>query len=324
MSNKLNESDGTELRAMKMECTEQLPLFLRVHTRGEDEAVKGGNKPRHKWARFALAADVETTLCTKQSLNFGFYRFCELQPDDRYACQEEGIVYADDLDRHSVDLIRQYVRTKRAETAVNCPAQIRLYSRSEFVEEVFLRACDAGAVIVGGHLQFDLVRLATDYRVSRRRNTGWSLILFQYYNSKRRKWLPNTYRPRIRINPKDSRDAFISLAGGDKKRGFKRGRFLDLLTMAWGMRNRRHSLESACREWGVPGKLDHKPSGKVTRAEINYCRQDVRATVGLLNAMKAEYDRYPIQLQPEKVHSPASIAKAFLSSMSLRPPAEKY
>lgn len=307
-----------------MECTEKLPLFLRVHTCVENAVSKKVRKLRYKWARFALTVDVESTICTKQSLNFGFYRFCELQADGTYVCQEEGIFYADDLDRHSVDLIRKYVRTKHAETAVSCPAQIRLYSRSEFVEEVFLRACDAGAAIVGGHLQFDLVRLTTEYRVSRRRNTGWSLILFQYYNAKRRKWLPNSYRPRIRIDPKDSRDAFISLAGGDKKRGFRRGRFLDLLRMGWGMRNRRHSLDSACKEWGVPGKLDHKPSGKVTRAEINYCRQDVRATVGLLNAMKAEYDRYPIQLQPEKVHSPASIAKAFLSSMSLRPPAEKY
>jgi hypothetical protein len=83
-----------------------------------------------------------------------------------------------------------------------------------------------------------------------------------------------------------------------------------------GMRNRRHSLDSACKKWGVPGKLDHKPTGRVTLKEINYCRQDVRATVGLLNAMKAEYDRYPIELQPEKVYSPASIAKAYLTSMS--------
>jgi hypothetical protein len=166
-------------------------------------------------------------------------------------------------------------------------------------------------------MPFSPFSLAVEYRVSRRRNTGWSLILFRYYNPKRRKWLPNTYRPRIRINPKDSRDAFISLAGGDKKRGFRRGRFLDLLTMAWALRNRRHSLDSACKEWGVPGKLDHKPTGRVTRREATYCRQDLRATVGLLNAMKAEYDRYPIQLQPEKVHSPASLAKAFLSSMNL-------
>lgn len=128
-------------------------------------------------------------------------------------CQEEGIVYADDLDQHLIDVIRKYAKANRAETMVDCPEELRVYSRSEFVEEVFLRACDAGAVIVGCNLQFDLSRLAVEYRVSRRRNTGWSLILFTYYNAKKRKWVPNTYRPRIRMNPKDSRDAFISLAG---------------------------------------------------------------------------------------------------------------
>ena len=281
--------------AMKIDAIEKAPLFLRVHTRIQDEAA------RHKWARFALVFDTETTIDTKQSLTFAFYRFGELQSDGRYVCQEEGIFYADELDQHSVDVIRRYASTNRAETMVNCPEQLCVYSRAEFVEEVFLRVCDAGAVTCGCNLGFDLSRAAVEYRVSRRRNTGWSLILFTYYNAKRRKWLPNTYRPRIRMNPKDSRDAFISLAGGDEKRSFKRGRFLDLLTMAWGMRNRRYSLDSACREWDVPGKLDHKPTGRVTLKEINYCRQDVRATVGLLNAMKAEYDRYPIALQPEKV-----------------------
>jgi len=40
--------------------------------------------------------------------------------------------------------------------------------------------------------------------------------------------------------------------------------------------------------------------------------------------MKIEYETYPIKLQPEKAHSTASIAKAFLTSMNLRQPAEKY
>ena len=46
-------------------------------------------------------------------------------------------------------------------------------------------------------------------------------------------------------------------------------------------------------EFSIPGKLDHKPSGRVDFAEIDYCRQDVRATVGLLKAVKQEFDLHP-------------------------------
>ena len=34
--------------------------------------------------------------------------------------------------------------------------------------------------------------------------------------------------------------------------------------------------------------LEHEPSGRVSVEEIEYCRQDLRATLALLNAMRAE------------------------------------
>ena len=296
-------------------------VFLRVHTNARRKPDRGG---RREWARYALVIDTETTLDTKQSLTFGFYRFCELQANGNYACQEEGIFYPDKCDTKALDCLRRFTEAARSEAIEGCPDKLFLYSRSQFANEVLWGAYNSEAVIVGCNLVFDLTRLATEYRVSRRRNTGWSLVLFRYYNRQKRKWLPNTYRPRIRINPKDSRDAFINFAGGDADSPFRRGRFLDLLTMAWALRNERHSLKSACKEWHVKGKLDHKPTGKVTIKEIKYCWQDVRATVNLLNAMKAEYDNYPVRLQPERAHSPASIAKAYLRSMGLKEPAQKY
>jgi len=96
--------------------------------------------------------------------------------------------------------------------------------------------------------------------------------------------------------------------------------------LAWALRNKSLSLEGACREFKVPGKLDHyAPSGRVTRKEIDYCRQDVRACVGLLNAVLAEFKRYPLgDLQPERAFSAASIAKAFLATMGVIPPQQKF
>jgi hypothetical protein len=98
-----------------------------------------------------------------------------------------------------------------------------------------------------------------------------------------------------------------------------------LKTLAWALRNRSFSLKSACAEWKVPGKLDHEPTGRVTSEEIEYCRQDVSAIVGLLNALLSEFRKYPLRdLPPEKAFSAASIAKAFLHTMGVTEPEHKF
>jgi hypothetical protein len=100
----------------------------------------------------------------------------------------------------------------------------------------------------------------------------------------------------------------------------KESRFLDLRTLGWALRNEAYSLKRACKAFGVKGKIEHKPSGRVTAKEIEYCRGDVGATARLLNAMKAEFDRNPIEVHPDKVYSPASIAKAYLDAMQIKQP----
>src|SRR5262249_34909331 len=221
--------------------------------------------------------------------------FCLLQPDGQYACMEEGILHADDLDALSVKRLRAYARSAHAETIDDCPKVLRVHSRSAFIEEVFLLACKAGAVVVAFGIPFDLSRLAVEYRVGRAAGgRGWSFILSRYQDPKTKRWLPNTFRPRIQLRPKDSKAAFVRLAGGDSNQPFRSGRFLDLRTLAWALRNKSFTLESACSEFKVTGKLDHKPSGRVTKGEIDYCRQDTRATQGLLNALLAEFRKYPL------------------------------
>ena len=186
-------------------------------------------------------------------------------------------------------------------------------------------AIQADALIVAFNLPFDLSRLAVEYRVARGAGgRGWSFVVFRYRSKKTGEWLPNSFRPRVQLRPKDSKAAFIRLANGDMNQPYRIGRFLDLKTLVWALRNKSLSLESACREFKAPGKLDHLPTGRVTREEAIYCRGDVRATVGLLNATLAEFKRYRIGgLPPEKAFSAASIAKAFLGTMGIVPPQQK-
>ena len=56
---------------------------------------------------------------------------------------------------------------------------------------------------------------------------------------------------------------------------------------------------------------------------FEYCRNDVRATVGLLNAAKQEYDLHPIPQGPDQMFSPASVAKAYLEELHIAYPSSK-
>lgn len=110
---------------------------------------------------------------------------------------------------------------------------------------------------------------------------------------------------------------------GDKVKLWPAARFLDVRTLLWALRNKSYSLKTGCKEFGIPGKLDHKPTGSVDLDEIEYCRQDVRATVGLLNAAKHEFDLHPIAPGPDRMFSPASMAKSYLEELHILHPCEK-
>src|SRR5450631_2515968 len=90
---------------------ERVPFFVRVHTRVTNEKPrKGGQwKLPDKWANFALVFDCETTTDIRQDLNFLWWRFCE-RKEEKYVCQQEGLVYADTLDAKSIELIHTYAR----------------------------------------------------------------------------------------------------------------------------------------------------------------------------------------------------------------------
>jgi hypothetical protein len=303
-------------------------IYLRCHTRilgGKTKRKESFNRPA-KELEYVLFFDTETTTDSRQTLNFGSYQFCERNPDGNFVCLEEGLFYADELDASQTDVLRQYARSaNRKRTDINS-LKLKLYTRDEFAERVLHVAIQAGAAVCAFNVPFDLSRIAVEYRVARNAGgRGWSFVVSRYWDKKKEKWLPNSFRPRIQLRPKDSKAAFIRLAGGDKDQPFRSGRFLDLKTLVWALRNRSFSLKSACAEWEVPGKLDHEPSGRVTPDEIDYCRQDVSAIVGLLNALLREFREYPLgDLSPEKAFSAASIAKAFLGTIGVTRPEHKF
>ena len=193
-------------------------------------------------------------------------------------------------------------------------------NRSSFMERVFWKSIRKGELIVGFNLPFDLSRLATQWGEG---NKGdWSLASHRTLGKtlKQDESHQIRYRPRIIVDAQNSKMAFIKLGSLLLPEEWPTGRFLDLRTLGWALRNKSFNLKRACKAFRVKGKVDHKPTGQINPEEIEYCRGDVAATHRLLNAMMHEFNPNPIDLRPDKAYSPASIAKGYLDAMQIKEP----
>jgi hypothetical protein len=305
-------------------------IFVRAHTvalaRVKRERKRKRQSAADRWPQTALVFDTETTTDTEQALTFGSFRCCVLRGDE-YRCVEEGLFSADDASSSARKVIDAYAEREYADLGLKSfPPKLRLrvLSRWAFIERYFWKTIKAGGLIVGFNLPFDLSRLAVEWHPSR--NRGWSLVLSLRQSRKTGVWEANPHRPRIRVSAKDSHSAFISLAMPRKPEEWPdEGRFLDLHSLAFALFNESCSLDYLCeRILHIPGKIDHEPSGKISDAEITYCRGDVRATLDALNGLKREFDRHPVSVRPDRVYSPASMAKAYLDVMGITPPRQKF
>jgi len=298
-------------------------IFVRAYAVALDEKEKQRkSKSSHteKWPAHALIFDTETRITADQSLTFGVFRWCVLK-NEKYSVIGEGLFYADDLPAKDRRVLESYARTAISD-AKSFPPEFPLYSRTDFLRKVFWPAIKRnGTLICGLNLPFDLARIAVAW--SRGDNDEWSLIMAQFPNG-----VENRYYPRILITPIDSKKAFIKLASPWKPEEWKHNAKLhplDLRTLAWSLFNRSYSLKRLCEELKTENqKIDHEPTGEVTVEEIEYARQDGRCTVDALNALKEEFDKHPIPLNPCNAYSPASVAKNYLDAMGISRPAEKF
>jgi|SRR5579871_1907609 len=315
-------------------------VFFRSHVvelNRPEPLVSSYNEP--VWAEHVVLLDAETNLDpSQQFLLFGFYRVCQLR-GNTYVCVEEGIFHADDLTAADEEVIASFARTSRSEViSSDNDERIHVYGRAQFIEKVLFEAIRTRSLIVAFNAPWDISRLAVGYRVAR--NRAWTLILAQRRSRKTGKLEPDPERPSMRVTSKDSKAAFFSLTKPNRphewptyKVGSKTRivcRVLDLHTLAWALFNEQYSLKAACKELHTKNqKLDHEPTGRVTLEELEYCRQDVRCTVDLLNSLKEEFDRHPvnkygIELYPDRAVSPASVGKACLRAMAITPPMQKF
>jgi hypothetical protein len=311
-----------------------LPIAVRAHTermnQPNQDTPTGRNRQQpwqNRWPQLALVLDCETRTDLSQRLTFGFYRIYEGR-----VLIEEGIFTGDDLRPHEWQRIRDYAATTQQDTVDACEPLV-LHSRESFLKDIFVRvAYKARGVVVGFNLPFDLSRLAVHVGKARGRFNGGFSFSYLTYTDERGTARVDRFHPRIRIKRPDSKKAFMEFALPDRgynprmrwanrQRRQWRGRFLDLRTLAFALTDRSHTLDSACVAFGVPiGKQGVDGHGAVTRAYLDYARNDVRITAMLYHRIMDEYRRHPIDLPPDKAYSPASIGKAYLWRMGIQRP----
>ena len=321
----------------------RLPIAVRAHAvpqPGRDRASAGASKattastavrpsrtPGKGGPTKLLVFDTETTTDSTQALKFGSWRYYRLCRGGRWDCVQEGLFHGDDLhdtDPAGMAVLRRYAANTWADTDHGQQQPLKLLTRGQFVEQVLFRAAWEGrARVVGFNLPFDLSRLAISASEGRGANRGgFSFILAAGNPTKGYK--ERKHRPRVQIKHLNAHRAQISFTAAMGATHRWRGDFVDLRTLTFALTARGHSLDSACRAFGVQGKADPGQRGVITPSYIGYCRQDVAATAALYQAADAELSKLQLPLTGPYAYSPASLAKATLAGLGVKPVLERH
>lgn len=313
------------------------PAFLTIAVRVYPDGADREPRPPKSWRRpgAMLVFDTETRVDAPQRLTFGSFRFI-----DADECLSESLFYGTDLPKKDHKTLERYV-LKHQESA----QRLRLLTLREFLygqedySGLFKAVYKGRCLFVAFNHPFDLSRVAHDFTNARKRFAGGFSLGIWPDPRKTDRELRNQYRPRIAIKHIDSKRALIgftkrnqpdevdlipegSTTGTPESDYIFRGHFLDLHTLAFALTDRNYSLEAACEAFGVEhGKQRVARHGVVTKKYIDYNRRDVLATSELATKLLEEYDKHPISkfLQETKAYSPASIGKAYLRAMRVKP-----
>jgi hypothetical protein len=309
----------------------------RVRKAEDQQANSGkgaGNRRPSRWPKspWVGVVDCETTVDEIQALNFLVFRLCRWRSGARLTTVRELLVYGDDLPERDADglaVLRRYARRHRLPSPM---------SARKFVDTIFYPlAYETRALIVCFNSPFDLSRLAVDWGEARKTmRGGFSFKLTEFVDAEGAA-KEHQYRPRLRIRHLDSKksqmrfarptepstDDFIpddAVDGQPDQTYSFPGYFLDLKTPVWALTNRAHSLDTAAEAFGTKHRKSQvNAHGRITPAYIDYARNDVLVTAELLEKVREEYDKHPINLPITQAVSPASIAKAYLDAWGIQP-----
>src|SRR2546422_2672709 len=270
--------------------TTELDVYVRAYTKAKTATPEGEvsaapakiKRPSFISPSRILVFDTETTNDERQALKFGYFEiihngqldFCGIFYNEHLISEKELAIITDYCNTHQVPLMTR-----------------KQFNNEVFYPEVyFKRTC-----CVGFNLPFDISRIALDVGYARDKTMlgGFSFKLST-----------NMEYPRVLVKHISNTMSFIKFSRSIIKytNGFK-GNFVDLRTLGWAVRNKKFTLETACKEFNTKIQKKKAQHG-ITNAEyIDYCIIDVKSTYSLFGAMFEEYEKYTIDLELSKAFS---------------------
>jgi len=266
---------------------------------------KSYKKPREKskWNReTCLIFDCETTTDPSQRLRFGAY-----QVRHKGCLIERGLFYADDLSETDRIVLKH---TFNELEPTDDGERLQLLSVGQFIDSIlFAWTYEVGGLLVGFNLPFDISRIYRSFSYAKRDMKGGFSFDF------------GPYRPRIRVKHLSQRASFFSFSGADRRdRSPDRGYFCDVKTLAATMTSASHSLASLAKLLGTTQKSNVDGfDGPLTSELVHYGINDVQVTWECFDRLANRYWDYGLKSEVHELYSEASLGKAFLDKMEIKP-----
>lgn len=289
----------------------QSAIAIRAYSERPDREPLGSRLPGAdvEASEWTLVFDCETTVDAAQQLRFGFFQIRRHEHLER-----EGIFFdARTLTTSEGALLKTFAKSRHLE----------LLAVAEFNSGVFLKyGYVRQATIVGFNLPFDLSRLAVGHGSARRdMRGGFSFDL-----------TGKSQDPRVRVKHLSARAALIvfGVPGEQetpdswRKRGMRvpafRGHFVDIKTLASALLSRRFSLQTLAAHLNTATqKHETDEHGRITEAYLRYARADVQVTWECFRELRKRYAEHGLARNPDRMLSEASIGKAYLQQMGIKP-----
>lgn len=297
--------------------SDELEIAVRAYTQASEPKQRSSHAKPNRPPQWALIFDTETTADPGQALRFGTYQL------QHFGVLKEAGIFYDPEGVTSAELDTLYAYAKR-----HC---LTLRTRDAFVDDVFYRvAYRCYAAIIGFNLPFDISRLAISHNSARVSKDGMARAMrggFTFRLS-RRKW------PHVRVKHLSRKAALIDFAApigqrfarSQRKRETRgtinRGQFVDVNTFANAQLARPFTLTGLCKFLKIENpKLEFDEfDSQISDTMIRYAVRDVQATWECYCALLERFDGLGLkQTTPNKIYSEASIGKACINAMGIRP-----
>jgi hypothetical protein len=262
---------------------------------------------------WSLTFDTETTTDFSQRLRVGGY---QIRRKDTIV--ESGLFYDPEV------LTQDELVVLASHTAMK---GVRLLTVTGFIEKVFFRIVyDRRGLLVGANLPFDLTRLTIDHGPAKRNRAmrgGFSLVLTR-----------DQRRPHIQLKRVGARATLIRLTipghrsaeQRNREQGGKmaspRGYFVDALGLGAALLGKAYSLAALTAVLDThTRKAESESHGEALNPEyLDYLVTDLDATWECYLALRERYRALNLTETPlYTIHSEASIGKAYLKQIGLKP-----